>query len=309
VIASRIEDERLEKATMEVAAEVWRVLQAHPQRTELGPVAVHRSPRGTHTAGFYRPVARLSGLSSDWTVVVYVDDYFAEDEPVVSVWLETASLARARGALAALERSGVSCTKLLPGKRTDGGVLQVKESLLQRDAIIADLLPGWPEQFIGVRVGPVSRRDLPRLVAARTNELFRRTLPLLLADMRDEPRAKYGPGGEGREHAQLKRAVHDSPHLVGLSSGAKGQIERAFATGNRAVIFAEGDLEVAVEVEVEGENATMIGPMQAVKYRVLLAMERGLALKSPRISAILVAHHIPPRRVASARGTTSRLGS
>ncbi len=105
----------------------------------------------------------------------------------------------------------------------------------------------------------------------------------------------HAAGREGPEHLRLKQQVHEMPELIGLSSEAEGQMERVFETGNRAdLTFSDGKLEVAVEVEVEGENATLIGAMQAVKYRVLLAMENGFALDSRRTRAVLVAHDIPP---------------
>ena len=49
----------------------------------------------------------------------------------------------------------------------------------------------------------------------------------------------------------------------------------------------------AEEIELAGETNTRIGAWQAVKYRALACLEKGFALDSPGVTAVLVAHSVP----------------
>lgn len=111
-------------------------------------------------------------------------------------------------------------------------------------------------------------------------------------DDRRELRAKYGPGGEGEEHRRLKEHVHAHPEVLRLGKHRHAQMELRFLTGDRvdvAVELADGSW-CAVEVEVKGEQATLTGAHQALKYRALLA---GRTDNRVDVRAALVAYEIP----------------
>jgi len=111
-------------------------------------------------------------------------------------------------------------------------------------------------------------------------------------DDRRELRAKYGPGGEGELHRRLKEHVHAHPEVLRLGMCRHAHMELRFVTGDRvdvAVELADGSW-CAVEVEVEGEQATLMGAHQALKYRALLA---GRTDDGVDVRATLVAYKIP----------------
>lgn len=106
---------------------------------------------------------------------------------------------------------------------------------------------------------------------------------------------KYGPGGEGERHRNLKEYIAKNPRVLGLGKAKKKDIsvEHRFMTGDRAdlsIDFINGK-HCVVEVEVEGDKSTLIGAHQALKYRALRAGELDQAKK--RIHAFLVAYDIP----------------
>ena len=51
---------------------------------------------------------------------------------------------------------------------------------------------------------------------------------------------------------------------------------------------------MAVEIELDGKENTLVEAWQAIKYRALLNLEHGLPLDSSRVRSVLVAHDIPP---------------
>lgn len=106
---------------------------------------------------------------------------------------------------------------------------------------------------------------------------------------------KYGPGGEGEQHRELKEHIARNPHVLGLGKAKRKDIsvEHCFTTGDRAdlsIDFINGE-HCVVEVEVEGTRSTLIGAHQALKYRALRAGE--LDQTGKRIHAFLVAYDIP----------------
>lgn len=121
----------------------------------------------------------------------------------------------------------------------------------------------------------------------------RKRLPVLdRQDDRRELGMKYGPGGEGEAHRKLKEYVHAHPETLGLGRCRAAHMELRFVTADRvdvAVELADGS-RCAVEIEVEGEQATMTGAHQALKYRALLA---GRADDGALARAALVAYRIP----------------
>lgn len=111
-------------------------------------------------------------------------------------------------------------------------------------------------------------------------------------DDRLDRRAKYGPGGEGEQHRRLKEHVHAHPEVLRLGKCRQAHMELRFVTGDRvdvAVELADGSW-CAVEVEVAGEQATLTGAHQALKYRALLA---GRSDDGVAVRAALVAYQIP----------------
>lgn len=84
---------------------------------------------------------------------------------------------------------------------------------------------------------------------------------------------KYGPGGEGKRHRELKAAIARRPELLGLGPG-KTTMEHRFITGDRLDVLVELDKgkKCVIEVEVEGQS-TLIGAHQALKYRALISGE------------------------------------
>jgi hypothetical protein len=102
-----------------------------------------------------------------------------------------------------------------------------------------------------------------------------------------------GPGGEGPSHLALKLAIAEDPvsHLgeQGLKHWAT---EYELPTGDTidVVLTDEFGRFVVVEVEVDCEEAEIIGPLQCMKYRALMSYlhDRPLA----EVRAMLVAHSI-----------------
>jgi hypothetical protein len=101
---------------------------------------------------------------------------------------------------------------------------------------------------------------------------------------------KYGPGGEGKEHKQLKRWVFDNWSVLGLPQQTYRKEEHLFLSGDSADVafkFADGTA-AAVEVEVDS-YWTLQGAHQALKYRTLMCAELGLPIDSPKVRGFLVA--------------------
>ena len=104
---------------------------------------------------------------------------------------------------------------------------------------------------------------------------------------------KYGPGGEGKPHRNLKDYIAEHPDVLELGQAERVSVEHRFMTGDRSdlsIDFINGE-HCVVEVEVEGADSTLIGAHQALKYRALRAGELDQAGK--RIHAFLVAYDIP----------------
>ena len=107
---------------------------------------------------------------------------------------------------------------------------------------------------------------------------------------------KYGPGGEGERHRNLKEHIAKNPGVLGLGKARKKDIfvEHRFVTGDRvdlSIDFANGE-HCVVEIEVEGADSILTGAHQALKYRALRSGQLDEAGKPPH--AFLVAYNIPP---------------
>lgn len=103
---------------------------------------------------------------------------------------------------------------------------------------------------------------------------------------------KYGSGGEGQDHKELKIWLAQNPQLLGLKNVVKVKIEHKFLSGDAVdIVFVHSKSKYTV-VEVE-TNIPMPGAHQAIKYRALLCAEQELPLDSSNVRAILVAWSIP----------------
>lgn len=101
-------------------------------------------------------------------------------------------------------------------------------------------------------------------------------------------RRKYGSGGEGPEHRNLKNKVASNTGLIGLTDVIETHVEHRFMSGDRVdilFVLANGTSEV---VEIETTDPCP-GGHQAIKYRVLRCAEEGWALGSKKVGASLVA--------------------
>lgn len=112
---------------------------------------------------------------------------------------------------------------------------------------------------------------------------------------------------EGPEHRQLKERVAADPTLIGLPSSAKAQVEHVFLyTCDRVDILFELVNGTAAVVEIE-TRLPLPGAHQCVKYRALLEAERGLALNTDKVQAILVAYSFDQETEAFAKQYGIRL--
>ena len=105
-------------------------------------------------------------------------------------------------------------------------------------------------------------------------------------------RRKYGMGGEGEAHQNLKNWIAKHPDKIGLSGVTDVDIEHRFLSGDLAdIVFTHGNGQYTV-VEVETIDP-FPGAHQAIKYRALLCTQEGLSLDSNQVKAVLVAWSIP----------------
>jgi hypothetical protein len=103
---------------------------------------------------------------------------------------------------------------------------------------------------------------------------------------------KYGPGGEGPDHKELKNWIWGHPELLGLTDVSCRHVEYRFESGDRADLVFEHTSGAFTVVEVETIMPSP-GAHQAIKYRALLCAQKGLPLDSKKVSSILVAWAIP----------------
>ena len=105
---------------------------------------------------------------------------------------------------------------------------------------------------------------------------------------------KYGSGGEGQDHKELKIWLSQNPHKLGLKNVLSVEVEYIFLSGDAAdIVFVHGKNRYTI-VEVETNNP-LPGAHQAIKYRALLCAEKGFTLDSDRVQAVLVAWDMPDK--------------
>jgi len=108
----------------------------------------------------------------------------------------------------------------------------------------------------------------------------------------DATKKKYGSGGEGAEHKQLKEWIAENPQVIGLENVRQYELEHTYISGDAVDILFKlsDDTDIVVEIET---NIPLPGCHQAIKYRVLRCAEKKLNLDSKNVRAIIVAWKIP----------------
>jgi hypothetical protein len=103
---------------------------------------------------------------------------------------------------------------------------------------------------------------------------------------------KYGFGGEGKDHRDLKEWISKHPKFLGLTDTNGVEVEYGFISGDSAdLVFARhSGIYTVVEVET---TTPLPGAHQAIKYKALLCAEKGLPLDSNKVESVLVAWSIP----------------
>lgn len=158
--------------------------------------------------------------------------------------------------------------------------------------ILADLRETVGDEKTRVLVDDILSRDLgypkvtpPPARGPRASISGNRTQRVLVA-------RKYGPGGEGAKHRELKEWVAANPVGIGLPSGCRAVVESPLESGDVPdVVFAlPGNKFAVVEVETLSPNP---GHFQALKYKVLKCAELRIGIGSQDVEAILVAWQIP----------------
>jgi hypothetical protein len=103
---------------------------------------------------------------------------------------------------------------------------------------------------------------------------------------------KYGSGGEGEKHKELKLWIACHPEFLGSNDVTNVEVEHTYLSGDSAdLVISHNDGKYTV-VEVETTDP-MPGAHQAIKYRSLLCAEKMLELGTERVRAVLVAWSIP----------------
>lgn len=94
---------------------------------------------------------------------------------------------------------------------------------------------------------------------------------------------------ESDDHRRLKDYIAARPGLLGLRPEAHAHVEYLFRTGDQVdILFEVPGGEWAV-VEVEVEEGLEVGVYQAIKYRVLAAVEARLPIDTPRVRCFVAA--------------------
>lgn len=103
---------------------------------------------------------------------------------------------------------------------------------------------------------------------------------------------KYGRGGEGELHQQLKHYIAENPGEFGIRNVSEAIVEHPFLSGDVVdILFRLQDgSDVVVEVETDDP---LPGCHQALKYRVLRCATRGVEISSLSVKGLVVAWHIP----------------
>jgi len=104
---------------------------------------------------------------------------------------------------------------------------------------------------------------------------------------------KYGRGGEGKDHKNLKEYIARHPEAIGLRNVSNCECDtHRFVSGDLVdLVFTHSDGKYTV-VEIETIDPWP-GAHQTIKYRSLLSAENRLDLANDKVKAVLVAWDIP----------------
>lgn len=105
---------------------------------------------------------------------------------------------------------------------------------------------------------------------------------------------KYGRGGEGPDHKQLKNRIAAYPELLGYTDVHYKKKEYVFPSLDSADVYFSCVSGQHVVVEVKPYSAEKGAVYQALKYRTLMCAENDLKISDPSVEAWVVAFDIPP---------------
>lgn len=146
----------------------------------------------------------------------------------------------------------------------------------------------WPEFKVFSRV----KQKLDMGKYPQFLQLINKKNPEYIAEKNKTYVRKYGGGGEGESHKNLKEWIVENPSFIGLENVKSCEIEHTFLSGDAVdILFKLSDGSDAV-VEIETDNS-LPGCHQAIKYRALRCAQRLIDINSKSVRAILVAWEIP----------------
>lgn len=96
-------------------------------------------------------------------------------------------------------------------------------------------------------------------------------------DERSIRNGKFGLGGEGEHHLQLKEFIYNNPQFIGIRDYVKKEMEHIILSGDRLDVWfkmADGS-EIAIEVKskISSDADILRGLYQCVKYKAILNAE------------------------------------
>ena len=125
-------------------------------------------------------------------------------------------------------------------------------------------------------------------------EMFKKSQPPVVVSSKPNRRGHRTPGGgEGPEHKALKSYVAKEPALALKEVGLRTlKVEYEFPSGDCAdIVLVDGlNRPIGVEIEVEQDDAELVGMLQAIKYRYMLAVMHQRPFRESR--AVLVAYKL-----------------
>lgn len=120
-------------------------------------------------------------------------------------------------------------------------------------------------------------------------------------------RRRYRKIGEGKEHKRLKEYLGKHPER--LERGLEFECEEfCFYSGDRAdLLFRDAFRNfVVVEVEPRIEKGEIVGLLQAIKYKYMLAVQGGINFRNVRAFLVAKRIHGSIKRLAKRYGVTTK---
>jgi len=161
-------------------------------------------------------------------------------------------------------------------KRINISLIEIEEILLQHDKAMSIVKSrSWPK---------ITDISVVKLIWQLTNNRNQSKNQSIIR--------KYGSGGEGVEHKQLKQWIANNPESIGLKNVKSTEIEHSYLSGDSVDILFELTSNEDIVVEIETIDP-LPGCHQLIKYRALRCAEKGISLTSSKVQAIIVAWEIP----------------